>query len=72
MEKIKYFGRFDEEGFPESFYNTDVWEESDIPAESVEITEAQWREFVSNGGVRRWDGSKPVVYEGVFMEDSQV
>lgn len=34
-----------------------------IPADAVEITEAQWRDFIENTGRRRWNGSDVEPYE---------
>ena len=33
-----------------------------IPAEAIAITDAQWMEFLTNQGSRRWDGSNVVEY----------
>ena len=54
---------FDDQGFPIAFYDNEI--HSDIPKDSIEITEQQWLEFLSNPGKRKWDFTKNdvVVYE---------
>jgi hypothetical protein len=34
-----------------------------IPADAIEITEAQWLEFIENAGLRRWEDGSVVPYE---------
>ncbi|HEX2753706.1 MAG TPA: hypothetical protein VHP34_11500 [Alphaproteobacteria bacterium] len=51
-EKI-FRATFDVEGFPTGFYPDDIWP-SGYPAEAVEVSEAQWLEFISNAGLRKW------------------
>lgn len=51
---------FDAQGFPSGFYVYGINE--NIPASAVEISEAHWREFINNQGLRRWNGKKPVVF----------
>jgi hypothetical protein len=58
MDDIRYFGTFDANGFPVGFFPSDVWPTP--PDDAVEITEAQWQEFMQNQGQRRWDGSDVV------------
>lgn len=63
----------DSGGFPTGFYNDAIHGArllSDgeanpatlIPANAVEITEAQWLEFINNQGLRQWNGSDVVTY----------
>lgn len=57
---MKYFATFNESGFPSAFYNSDI--NSTIPNGAIEITEAQWREFIDHAGLRKWSGDEVVEY----------
>ena len=54
---MKIFVTFDNDGFPTAFYPEDIHGEN-IPAGAVEITEAQWHEFLDNQAARRWVDGK--------------
>lgn len=56
----KYWAKFDSVGAPQAFYVSDIWPEQ--PDGTAEISENQWREFIDNPGLRRWDGTNVVVY----------
>jgi len=55
-----YWAKFDANGFPIAFYVSDVWPEQ--PDGLVEITEAQWREFIENQGLTAWSNGAVVPY----------
>ena len=57
---MKKFAQFNEQGLPTAFYSDDI--NKGIPDDAIEITVAQWREFIENQGCRKWDGSKVVEY----------
>jgi hypothetical protein len=50
----------DDAGIPLAFYSEDIHDV--IPPDAVEITEAQWREFIDHSGRRRWEHGKVVVH----------
>lgn len=61
---VKTYATLSATGLPTAFYNDDIYPAAEdgsrnaaIPAAAVEITEAQWKEFITNPGARRWDGS---------------
>jgi len=56
--------KFDENGFPTAFYDTDAYDNalSIIPTDTIEITEAQWREFIDHAGQRKWENGEVVTY----------
>lgn len=42
---IRYFGKYNTDGFYEAFYNTEVWNINDIPNENcIELTKEQWEQ----------------------------
>ena len=47
------FAKFDDTGFPVGFYTEEIHGNT-IPAGSIEISEAQWRELIENPGFRKW------------------
>lgn len=53
---------FLENGFPAGFYDDNLHGEN-IPAETVEISDAQWEEFINNVGHRKWLDGEVVAYE---------
>jgi hypothetical protein len=53
---------FDTAGFPTAFYAPEVHGDA-IPAEAVEITDAQWLELVEHQGTRKWVDGAVVAYE---------
>jgi hypothetical protein len=53
---------FDEQGLPRGFYIPEVHGDA-IPNGAVDISHAQWREFLENQGLRRWDGNAVVPYD---------
>lgn len=59
------FAVFDAGGWPLAFYDPEIWRSRELPAGAVELSEAQWREFVENQGRRRWDGAQVVPEEPV-------
>lgn len=52
---------FREDGTPGAFYSHDIHGEN-IPADAVEISEEQWREFINNPGLRKWVDGEVVEY----------
>jgi hypothetical protein len=55
-EEFHVFALFDKDGYPIGFYPSDIWPEP--PKGSVEISIAQWREFLDNQGYRKYvDGN---------------
>lgn len=45
---VRYFGKYNSEGFYEAFYSSDVWRLDDIPTENcIELTKNQWEQAVS-------------------------
>lgn len=44
---------FNDEGFPAGFF-CDELHGKNIPANAIEITDAQWEEFINNMGLRKW------------------
>jgi len=57
---ISYYARFTPDGFPDAFFPSDIW--SAPPDGTIEIAQDQWREFIDNPGLRRWDGTNVVMY----------
>lgn len=51
---------FDSVGLPSAFYAEDV--NDTIPAEAIEITDAQWQDFLANPGLRKWQDGDVVEY----------
>jgi len=49
-----------ESGVPRAFYDPEF---QTAPEGAVEISEAQWQEFLSHPGARRWHGGEVVAYE---------
>ena len=58
---MKIKATFDEDGFPVSFF-PDIIDYKNIPDGAVDITEAQWMDFINNSGRRRWVNGKVVNY----------
>lgn len=54
------YATFDEHGLPSGFYHVGI--SKTIPEDAVQITEEQWKEFISNTGTRKWDGANVVEY----------
>jgi hypothetical protein len=54
QNEIRYFATFDDDGFPTSFFPSDVWPEAQRPVEAVEISSEQYREFLAYPGERKW------------------
>lgn len=52
MDEISYFATFDADGYPVGFYPSDMWPEP--PDGAVEISKAQWQEFMDNPGYRKY------------------
>lgn len=59
------FAVFTENGLPLAFFDSAV---NQIPDDAVEITMAQWREFLDNQGKRRWNGHSVEIYTVAFDE----
>lgn len=57
---MKKFAQLNEQGLPTAFYSDDI--NTNIPTDAVEITEAQWMEFIENQCLRKWDGENVVEY----------
>ena len=57
---MNFYAALNDDGFPIAFYNLSI--NDNIPSDAVEITDAQWREFIDNPGLRRWDGKSVIVY----------
>jgi hypothetical protein len=58
--RLKIFGVFDEDGYPEGFYTDDIYKPDQIPGGAIEITSDQWKEFLSHQGTRRFQDGKVV------------
>lgn len=69
---MQYFGIFDRQGLPLAFYNDDVWPVGKIPSGAVKISEAVWREFITNQGRRKWTGGKIAEYTGTASPEVPV
>ena len=55
--------KFDVNGFPTAFYDTNAYDDpSFIPPETIEITRAQWLDFINNSGRRKWVNGEVVTY----------
>ena len=54
------YATFDELGLPTGFYHIGI--SKTIPEDAIQITEEQWRDFISNMGQKRWDGANVVEY----------
>lgn len=54
------YATFDSLGLPTGFYHIGI--SKTIPEEAIQITEEQWRDFISNMGQKRWDGANVVEY----------
>lgn len=50
------------DSLPTGFYDPAIHGDA-IPSDAVEITDAQWQEFLAHPHLRKWDGSKVVVYD---------
>lgn len=50
------FAIFDADGRPTGFYSRDI--NPVIPRDAIQITDAQWQEFIDNNGLRMWDGER--------------
>ncbi|SKA30956.1 hypothetical protein SAMN05428963_11390 [Consotaella salsifontis] len=66
---MKTYAKFDD-GHPDGFWREDLFpvrpdgaRHPDIPADAVEITEAQWRDFVDHPGRRIWQDGAVVAYD---------
>jgi len=63
----KRYGVFDAEGAALAFYCDDVFDSSHdrltVPADAVELTEAQYRELINNQPLARFIGGEVVVLE---------
>ncbi|MBA1156939.1 hypothetical protein [Microvirga mediterraneensis] len=53
---------FDENGLPLGFYDQSIHGDA-IPADAIEITNEQWREFIDHQGQRRFVDGEVVSYE---------
>ncbi|WP_440595400.1 hypothetical protein [Agrobacterium radiobacter] len=62
-----YKAVFDINGFPSGFYSDELHGEN-IPADAIEITDAQWEEFVAHMGLRRWVDGDVVEYSPPQVE----
>ena len=58
---MKIKALFDKDGFPVSFF-PDVIGYKNIPANAVDITEDQWRDFLEHAGQRKWENGEVVTY----------
>lgn len=58
---------FSPDGFPAGFYDTELHGEN-IPADAVEITDAQWEEFITHMGLRKWVDGNVVEYAPAPVE----
>ncbi|WLT07841.1 hypothetical protein RAM19_06815 [Bartonella apihabitans] len=58
---MKIKATFDKDGFPVGFF-PDVIGYKDIPANAVDITEDQWRDFLEHAGQRKWENGEVVTY----------
>lgn len=62
------FALFNDGGMPLAFYDSIVHGNA-IPDDAVEITTAQWLEFLEHQGWRRWNGSGVEVIPGEPEEE---
>ncbi len=56
-----FFATFDDDGFPTGFYSN-MLHGNDFPEDAVEISNAQWLEFINNSGRRKWVDGEVVEY----------
>ncbi|WP_418137231.1 hypothetical protein [Agrobacterium sp. El2ro-1b] len=56
------YATIDENGFPSGFYFADIHGDA-IPKEAIEITDAQWLEFIGNPGLRKWVDGQIITVE---------
>lgn len=61
IRKKIFRATFDVEGFPIGFYPDDIWPVG-YPDDAIEISEAQWFEFISNPGRRKFFNGTVVEY----------
>jgi hypothetical protein len=62
MTEVLYFATFDGDGFPTGFFPDDVWPEDKRPTAAVELTEAQYIEFIEHQGQRKFVDGQVVAY----------
>jgi hypothetical protein len=56
------FAVFAPNGAPSAFYTVELHGDS-IPDDAVEISEAQWEEFINYPGLRKWENGEVVAVE---------
>lgn len=56
------FAVFTGDGLPSAFFDPAIHGDN-IPTESIEISDAQWGEFIDNVGHRKWMDGEVVAYE---------
>ncbi len=56
------FAVFASNGFPSAFYSAELHGDG-IPEGAIEISAAQWQEFIDNAGFRKWENGEVVVVE---------
>ena len=61
---------FNEHGLPQAFYAAEIHGDA-IPADTVEITDEQWQEFIDNQGLRRWSDGTVVTFEPPATEPDE-
>ena len=64
---MEFHAVFDASGFPLAFYPSDVWPEP--PEGGVLISEADWQEFITYQGLRKWVDGAVVPYDPPVVPD---
>ena len=70
IQLAKKYAVFSEEGFPLAFYSSEIHGDN-IPENSVEITSAQWQEFIDNAGFRKWRDGQVIEYKPVVTREQK-
>ncbi|QDM27011.1 hypothetical protein FNL56_13475 [Tardiphaga sp. vice304] len=60
---VQIFAKLSAAGLPLAFYRSDVNDVATIPSECIELSDAQWLEFINNNGLRKWSAGAVVAYE---------
>ena len=47
------YGLFDKKGLPKAFYDSEI--HGKIPKKAVKLTDEQWKEFIDNKDLKKWD-----------------
>ncbi|QTG13053.1 DUF4376 domain-containing protein [Agrobacterium tumefaciens] len=65
------FGIFDALGLPLGFYDSEFHGEN-IPEDAVEISDAQWQDFLENMGRRKWANGEVIEYVSSIIAPENV